>query len=158
MSNILSSSLKTVYYGGSKADWGKITIGSVNNYLTQAKVYFAVCNEHVVTPAVVENRVEPDCTTDGHYDNVVYCSECLEEISRETVKIDRLGHTNSPAVEENRVEPDCTTDGRYDSVVYCFVCNAEVSRETIKIDKLGHDSSILCRCSPPKQRCRRHRN
>ena len=47
---------------------------------------------HSPAEAVVENRVEPDCTTAGSYDSVVYCSTCQAELSREAVGIDALGH------------------------------------------------------------------
>ena len=39
-----------------------------------------------------------------------------DEISRENVVIDKLGHTPADAIAENRVEPNCTTDGKYDSI------------------------------------------
>lgn len=41
---------------------------------------------------VIENRVEPTCTEPVSYDKVVYCEVCGEELSRETVTIDPLGH------------------------------------------------------------------
>ncbi len=50
-----------------------------------------VTAEHVPGETVVENKVEPTATTDGHYDNVVYCTECDAEISRETVTVPKTG-------------------------------------------------------------------
>ena len=49
---------------------------------------------HVHTPgeAVRENVVAATCTTEGSYDSVVYCTECGEELSREAVTVDALGH------------------------------------------------------------------
>ena len=47
---------------------------------------------HTSEEAVVENKTNATCTTDGKYDNVVYCSECDSEISRETVVVPMLGH------------------------------------------------------------------
>ena len=43
--------------------------------------------EHVHTPAksVNENTVESTCTSDGSFDNVIYCTECGEELSRISV-------------------------------------------------------------------------
>ena len=38
------------------------------------------------------NRVEPTCTTDGHYDLIVYCDDCDQEITREQQNIPALGH------------------------------------------------------------------
>ena len=94
---------------------------------------------HEASDTVVETRIEPDCTADGKYDNVVYCSVCSDELSRETVVIDKLGHTPDDAEVQNRIEPDCTIDGKYDNVVYCSVCNEEIERNEVIIDKLGHD-------------------
>ena len=39
-----------------------------------------------------ENRVEPDCTNDGSYEKVTYCTECNEVLSRETIVLSALGH------------------------------------------------------------------
>ena len=118
--------------------------------LTEGK-HCSVCNEvlveqrvvdalgHVDGEVVVENRVEPDCTTEGHYDNVVYCTRCNTELSRESKTIPALGHKAATAVEENRVNATCTIDGHYDSVVYCSVCHEELSREQKTLSQLGHD-------------------
>jgi hypothetical protein len=59
-------------------------------------------------------------------------------LSRETVTVDALGHTEGEVVIENNVDPDCENAGSYDNVVYCTVCGEELSRETIKVDALGH--------------------
>ncbi|MBE6756364.1 MAG: hypothetical protein E7555_07905 [Ruminococcaceae bacterium] len=93
---------------------------------------------HVAADAVEENRTEADCDTAGSYDTVVYCSVCGDELSRETIAIPAVGHTEGEAVEENRTEADCDTAGSYDTVVYCTVCGEEVSRETTTIPALGH--------------------
>ena len=95
---------------------------------------------HTEGEAVVENNVDPDCENDGSYDSVVYCTVCDEELSREEVIVDALGHTKAAeSVKENEVAPDCTNEGSYDEVVYCEVCGEELSRETITVDALGHD-------------------
>ena len=95
---------------------------------------------HTPAEAVVENRVEPaGCSEPGHYDSVVYCTVCGEEISRETVEIPAPAHTPGDPVEENRVEPgNCSEPGHYDSVVYCTVCGEEISRETVEIPAPAH--------------------
>ena len=84
---------------------------------------------------------------------MVYCSVCKAEVSRETVTVDALGHTNAAAVKENEKAPDCTTAGSYDNVVYCSVCKAEVSRETVTVDVLGHtevvDAAVAATCTTP---------
>ncbi len=47
---------------------------------------------HTHSAAVVENKVEATCTTAGSYDEVVYCSVCDTELSRETKTIEATGH------------------------------------------------------------------
>ena len=101
---------------------------------------YVAANGHTEAEAVEENRVEADCTNNGSYDMVVYCSVCNAELSRESFVIDAHGHSPLDAVEENRVEPTCTNKGSYDMVVYCDICDAELSRENFIIDALGHDT------------------
>ncbi len=96
-------------------------------------------HEHTPAEAVIENNVDPTCTTEGSYDSVVYCDLCGEEITRESFTIPATGHTPAEAVRENEVAADCVTDGSYDSVVYCDLCNEEMSRETVTVPALGHD-------------------
>ena len=50
-------------------------------------------HEHTAAEAVRENEVAATCTQEGSYDEVVYCSECGEELSREHKTIDKLPHT-----------------------------------------------------------------
>ena len=109
---------------------------------------------HYNADPIVENYVAPDCVNNGRYDSVVYCSECLVEISRETVTVDALGHTPDDVVVENNVPATCTANGSYDNVVYCFVCNAEISRETVTVDALGHTGgAATCTLPANCERC-----
>ena len=48
---------------------------------------------HTPAEPVKENETEPSCTEDGGYDEVVYCSVCGEELSREHVVIPATGHS-----------------------------------------------------------------
>ena len=93
---------------------------------------------HTDSEAVVENNVAADCENNGSYDNVVYCSVCGVETSRETVTVDATGHTDGETVVENEVDATCAANGSYDNVVYCSVCGDETSRETITVDATGH--------------------
>ena len=95
---------------------------------------------HTHTPGepVQENVVPASCTAEGSYDEVVYCTECGEEISREQKTIDKLAHTPGEPVQENVVPASCTAEGSYDEVVYCTECGEEISREQKTIDKLAH--------------------
>ena len=49
--------------------------------------------EHTEGEAIRENEVSANCTVAGSYDEVVYCSVCGEELSREKKVIDALGHS-----------------------------------------------------------------
>ncbi|MCD7863611.1 MAG: hypothetical protein LUG61_08950 [Lachnospiraceae bacterium] len=49
---------------------------------------------HTAGETVVENEVAATCTTDGSYDNAVYCTVCGAELSRETVIIPATGHSS----------------------------------------------------------------
>lgn len=40
---------------------------------------------HTEGKVVVENNLLPDCTNEGSYDNVINCTVCKEELSRETI-------------------------------------------------------------------------
>ena len=96
--------------------------------------------EHTHTEATrEENRVESTCAVKGSYDEVVYCSVCDEELSRDTKDLPLADHTPAEAVEENRKESTCTVAGSYDEVVKCSVCTAELSRETKTVAALNHD-------------------
>ena len=95
---------------------------------------------HIHTPGepVQESVVPASCTAEGSYDEVVYCTGCNEELSREHKTIDKLAHTPGKAVQENIVPASCTAEGSYDEVIYCTECKAELSREHKTIDKLAH--------------------
>ncbi len=94
--------------------------------------------DHTKADAVTENETAPDCTKEGTYDSVVYCSVCKTELSRETITIEKLAHTEGEVVKENETAPDCVNEGHYVSVVYCTVCDAEISRTTVTVEALGH--------------------
>ncbi len=96
---------------------------------------------HIPAETVRENEVVATCTEDGSYEEVVYCSVCQAEISREAKTIPAAGHTQAVAVIENKVFSTCSATGSYDEVVYCSVCHEEVSREQkiIPIDEGAHD-------------------
>ena len=88
---------------------------------------------------VIENTVAPTCTAEGSHDEVVYCTVCEEEISRETIADAKLNHKASDKwVKENVVAPTCEGKGSYDSVLRCSVCGEELDREAVEVDALGH--------------------
>ena len=125
---------------------------------TEEGVYTYYCNrvgcyhfETEVIPAlghtegavVVENNVAPDCENDGAYDNVVYCTVCNEELSRETIVVPALGHEPADKVVENDVKPTCTKDGSFDEVVYCSVCDKQLERTTTVVPATGHTEGAV---------------
>lgn len=96
---------------------------------------------HPILNSVRENEIAPTCTAEGSYDEVIYCAECDEEISRTTQSIAKLAHTLSKSVKENEIAPSCAAEGSYDEVVYCAECDEEISRTTKSITKLSHTLS-----------------
>ena len=94
--------------------------------------------DHVAGSYVVENRVEPGCTTEGSYYNVIYCTRCNEELYRDYITIDALGHKSGSITQENTIEATCYQQGTYDEVVYCAVCSEEISRIQKTIPKTEH--------------------
>ena len=75
-------------------------------FCTKCDHYFTMqinATGHSPEAAVEENRVEATCPAEGHYDSVVYCGKCDDELSRETVNI--------PALTHNHVNNICTGCG-----------------------------------------------
>ena len=88
---------------------------------------------HVAGETVVKNNVDPTCTATGSYDNVVYCTVCNKELSRETVTVDALGHTE--VIDEAKA-PTCTETG-LTAGKHCSVCDKVLEAQEV-IDALGH--------------------
>ncbi len=57
--------------------------------------FTAASHSHTAGEAVVENEVAADCENQGSYDEVAYCTVCGEELDRNTVTVDALGHSYS---------------------------------------------------------------
>ena len=85
---------------------------------------------HIPNSAVRENEVATTCASSGSFDEVVYCAECSEEISRTTKTIEKLLHTPSEWI--NDTEATCKVEGEKHKE--CTVC--EEVLETGTIDKL----------------------
>ena len=110
--------------------------------------YCSVCHDsykdnytdpaHTPGNPVVENASNTSCDVEGSYDEVVYCTKCGSEISREH-KITVAGqHTPAEAVKENEIAATCEKNGSYDLVVYCAICKNEITRQTVATQKTGH--------------------
>ena len=93
---------------------------------------------HTPAEAVKENEVEPTCSVEGSYDEVVYCSVCEEELSRETKTVEKLAHT--PEVVPGK-EATCSEEGLTDGEK-CSVCG-EVLKEQEPIEKLAHTPEVI---------------
>ena len=105
--------------------------------------------EHVHSPAaaVAENVKAATCTAEGSYDEVVYCLDCGEEISRTHKTIDKLAHnlTYVPAVA-------ATEEAEGVKAHYvCSECNKlfsdvagtiEVTAADLVIPKLDHQHTL----------------
>ncbi|MBR6939192.1 MAG: hypothetical protein IKH65_00120, partial [Clostridia bacterium] len=96
---------------------------------------------HVPGDPVLEDNANPTCSSEGNYDEVVYCSICNEELSRNTIVVDMTAHTPDTPIIENNVEPTCTETGSYDQVVKCSVCGVTLSTNTITVPANGHTPS-----------------
>ena len=94
--------------------------------------------EHTPGEAVVENATDATCGAAGSYEEVVYCSGCGKELSREDKTVDALPHSPAAAVRENEIAATCHSEGSYDEVVYCSVCKKEISRTPQTIEKSEH--------------------
>lgn len=78
---------------------------------------------HTPDEPVKENEKAATCTEAGSYEEVVYCTECKEEVSRVEKTVDALDH----AWDEGKVtaDPTCTDPG-----VKTFTCTREGCGET----------------------------
>ena len=68
-----------------------------NEYETCSRCDYTTYEEkaalgHTKAAIVVKNKVDPDCVNAGSYDNVIYCSVCIEELSKEHIIVPALGH------------------------------------------------------------------
>ena len=89
---------------------------------------------HTESEAIRENEVPASCTLAGSYDEVVYCSVCGEELSREEKVINALGHSFTSYVSDNNAT--CTVDGT--ETAKCDRCEVTDTR-TDEGSALGHD-------------------
>ena len=93
---------------------------------------------HTPGETVIENEKEASCSEEGAYDEVVCCTACEKELSRNTIKVEKPAHTPGETVIENEKEASCAEEGGYDEVIYCEVCGEEISRVNTPIEKLEH--------------------
>ena len=95
---------------------------------------------HTAGETVIENEVPATCTADGSYDEVVYCTTCNEELSRETKTVEKLGHDLGEwTVTAPAVPVTCMTDGKAAiETCYCSRCDYYETRGGETISAPGH--------------------
>ena len=103
------------------------------NEITDKTSVVVALADHTPGTPVEENRVEPtDCEVDGSYDEVVYCTVCKKELSRETKTIKAPGHDWDEG--EITTPATCTEEG-----VKTFHCkNNNDHTKTEPVDKIAH--------------------
>lgn len=133
--------LSTVIYNGTAEQWDEIEIGTGNDVLEYAHIQYA--HEHIEGEAVPENIVPATCTEAGSYDEVVYCTVCGEELSREKKTVSASGHDMSAYT---AVPATCTEPGN-SAYWYCGRCEkyfgdaegtAEIDKYSWVIPASGH--------------------
>ncbi len=158
---------ETYYYG--VGYWSSSNSGSYNVTLSVGRMAVATETEpaevtptdaeHIPCEAVMENEVVATCETGGSYDSVIYCSVCGEELSRETVETEALGHNK---IHHDAKESTCKEHGwkAYDTCSRCDYTTYEElpladhtpAAEAVKENKVAatcekggrYDSVIYC--------------
>lgn len=129
------------YYACS--DCGKLfedSLGTVE--ITDKSSVVIPAAEHTPAEAVRENEVAATCCAAGSYDEVIYCSVCHEEVSRElkTIPIDEDAHDWGEGVQNGT--PTCTEGA---SVTY--TCN-RCEEQTVEVyPAAGHSYTAII--TPP---------
>ena len=89
-------------------------------------------NGHTSGKTVRENEVAATCVSSGRYDNVVYCTVCNEELSRETNTIPALGHD---LIHHEGKAATCLEKG-WEAYDTCSRCDYTTYKE---LDAIGHN-------------------
>ena len=84
---------------------------------------------HVAGERVIENEILATCTTDGGYDEVIYCIGCSLEMQRTRISVIAAGHTDS---DEWVIDTTATCEREGERHKECAVCRAVIERESIE--------------------------
>lgn len=120
---------------------------------TQTKEEVITAAGHKPGAAVREHEVAATCTTEGSYDEVVYCTVCEAEISRVKKTIPMIAHTLTATAAKDAT---CTEDG---NIAYwtCDVCGkiysdengtAEITLADTVIKANGHTEVVDAAVAP----------
>ena len=95
--------------------------------------------EHIPGETVKENEVASTCTAKGSYDNVVYCTVCNRELSKERIIVDKLAHTPET---DDAVAPSCTKAG-WSEGTHCSVCGKVITaQEVVKANGHSYETVV----------------
>ncbi len=86
---------------------------------------------HTPGETVIENEVAATCTQEGRYDEVVNCTACGAEISRETKPIEKLPHTP-----QTYTTPSTCAENGF-TITICSRCGETLSKEILP--RLDHN-------------------
>ena len=90
---------------------------------------------HTPSDPVKEDEVAATCNKDGSYNEVVYCSACKDELSRDKKTVAALSHNWNEEYTTDK-EASCTEKGSRS--IHCSRCN-EIDESTVEvIPKLDH--------------------
>ena len=95
------------------------------------------CTSHIGGTPVVENEIPAACIRNGSHDEVVYCTICDAEVSRDTVTDKALGHKWNTGVVT--VQPTIAKEGVM--TFTCAVCKAVKTEAVAKLAEEQKDQS-----------------
>ncbi len=98
-------------------------ISSPNDTASEINGEQTTVHEHTALEAVKENDVAATCEIEGSYDEVIYCSECHEELSRTMKSVSKLSHSYKNGV--------------------CIQCNALKTTEGLNFKSNGNGTCSL---------------
>ena len=108
---------------------GTTTITAISRTGVKTAVATVTVTKHVHTlsDAVIENKIEPTCETEGSYETVIYCTDCGKEISRAKTTIAATGHNYGEWVSNNDGTHSriCQNDSTHIETVDCDYGNAK---------------------------------
>ena len=124
-------SLKDVYYTGTEDEWNRISIGTDNEYLTNATIHYSYC----LHTSYSDHIIPATCGDDGKIYKL--CNDCGERFDVTTIP----ATGNHTVVIVEAVTPTCTETG-LTAGAKCSVCG-EIYIEQTVVDALGHTEEII---------------